>query len=1385
MRYYHSSNSFLKKPLFVLLLVVGIATGMCANAAQPASSIGEEYAYVRIFSAKISDELSESLDEDEIEAIAREQGTEEVAMFLKSDGPEKQAERRIVRLGSEEYGYPPGLTVKARTHLAEQKKRGALQMSSDGRRASEVLAHQNARLQWVLPESVRSPLLCDVSENGKLIAKNSIQERLSPSGLQRWPEVIRIELPQRDWGIIQVFEYLDEMPEGLEPVEDETIWHMPFGKSAVRERDRDGTKTNSGDIRSTAEDTNSIEKKEPVLFSASWPSWGGEMGLHSGWQPRGSPVQIRFDMDAAARLSSSIAGEFDLVYDPCTREGDLTLGASSGPGELEINFGVEMSSRGRVGVDLGLKEVEFTFDIPYAPNFDFRCYDTNSFDSYFISSDSPVRVADWIEPQELYSMDVAGVPKIASVTVAAMAQMELWAEMWTASITTDSVADPGDPCSISEHCNFTSEGQTRSVNLRDNNAYIANADYDEHLEMGMIVTFYPEVCVEVDVWIYEWDYCVSVFALPVKLCDGPLDLDISSELRFEATYDFILTATSPGADTVPPPDIYSGAPPTDISISGGDVGVRNLGVYSWYDVNQEHNVCVTATTADAPAYEFDCWILDGNDVNEIANPQCCVYFDINDSNNVFHSLHAIFFRAKATEPFPGDLEDKTGKLITLSWVPGERVASQDLYFGTSFDVVDNATNLDPMGPNEVYRAHLNAADTEYIIPEELQDCETYYWRVDEVNDPCLWEGMVWKFRTIGCCASEPSPPNCAADEPRNVQLSWKQGELVADANHHLYLGTDFDEVNDANISTVEIYRGVRDTNSCIIPELAAILPTTYYWRVDEANDAYQNDPSEHIKYPWKGAVWKLTVQHVVVDDFERYNDIDKKIYDTWIDGFEDFNSGSEVALETSSDYVHGGEKSMKYIYNNSLKWPTQQGYFSEIAADIVSLEVNEIGGDWTDCDIKALVLQFYGEPNNDCSENERLYIALEDNDLPTAGYGLVQFDRDANDMNEWNVELQEFADQSVNLANLKKIYIGFGELGNPPGGSGTVWFDDIRLYPPRCRPDCAIPEGDIEGRDCFVNSDDLALMGRDWLRSDYIVEATEPNSNSLVVKYTFDTDLTDTSGNGYDGVGVNGPVITADGLLRLNGSNFVNIGNNFNEKKLFDGLSDFSIAMQFQTETPGILISSARDKNPENHSMAVFVAKLGPNRGAVFYGNYGLGTAGSEDNPLDNEWHHVVVTYDTGNLHRVYLDGIVGWDNEFDPCIPDANFDTTRIGGSRNDEFPDVNSARDLDLDFVGDINSIHIYDYSLSAEEVCYLFNESNGCAGFLLPLFSCSRPCYQPLKSVANLVPRDPAFDVYNPLDPNVLNYDPNDPNTIDIVNFRDYAKMSANWLVDILWP
>jgi len=55
---------------------------------------------------------------------------------------------------------------------------------------------------------------------------------------------------------------------------------------------------------------------------------------------------------------------------------------------------------------------------------------------------------------------------------------------------------------------------------------------------------------------------------------------------------------------------------------------------------------------------------------------------------------------------------------------------------------------------------------------------------------------------------------------------------------------------------------------------------------------------------------------------------------------------------------------------------------------------------------------------------------------------------------QWTIPLSVFADQGINLTNVETIAIGLGTKANTTtaGGSGWMYFDDIRLYRPTAAP---------------------------------------------------------------------------------------------------------------------------------------------------------------------------------------------------------------------------------------------------------------------------------------------------------------------------------------------
>ena len=188
--------------------------------------------------------------------------------------------------------------------------------------------------------------------------------------------------------------------------------------------------------------------------------------------------------------------------------------------------------------------------------------------------------------------------------------------------------------------------------------------------------------------------------------------------------------------------------------------------------------------------------------------------------------------------------------VVLSWSPGDCAADvngHDVYFGTDESDVTNATTTTPLG---VYmgRQDANSYDTNDYDANGLEENQTYYWRIDEVNtagpDPNIWTGEVWGFTVADGRAWNPSPDPLGSAPP-HVVLSWSPGLYVADVNgHDVYFGTSETDVNDANTSS-SWYRGNQDGNTSDAGSLESLqLGHTYYWRIDEVNNSHSKKPME-------------------------------------------------------------------------------------------------------------------------------------------------------------------------------------------------------------------------------------------------------------------------------------------------------------------------------------------------------------------------------------------------------------------------------------------------------------------------------------------------------------------------------------------------------------
>jgi hypothetical protein len=370
-------------------------------------------------------------------------------------------------------------------------------------------------------------------------------------------------------------------------------------------------------------------------------------------------------------------------------------------------------------------------------------------------------------------------------------------------------------------------------------------------------------------------------------------------------------------------------------------------------------------------------------------------------------------------PVPADGAESVGPdNVTLTWTAGFGAKLHTVYFGDNYDTVNDATSGAPQG------------GTTYT-PGALESEKVYFWRVDEFDGIGTYKGDVWCFTTPGAVGS-PQPAYDATDVALNATLSWAPSNSAA--SHRLYFGTDKEVVRDADTGAPEYKGSIALDAESYDPGLLD-AETIYCWRVDEV-DAQGNVS--------KGPIWTFTTgTHLLVEDFESYTDNDadgEAIWQTWIDGFGVADNGAQVGNlmppYCELTIVHGGAQSMPLFYTNEAGVTN-----SEATLPLTALR------DWTQAGVGQFSLWFRGGSTN---APEPLYVAISNS---TGAPAVVAHDN-PDDMasSSWRqllVPLQAFADQGINLSNVNQLAIGLGSTSGvaSAGGSGTIYVDDIRLYP--------------------------------------------------------------------------------------------------------------------------------------------------------------------------------------------------------------------------------------------------------------------------------------------------------------------------------------------------
>jgi hypothetical protein len=369
---------------------------------------------------------------------------------------------------------------------------------------------------------------------------------------------------------------------------------------------------------------------------------------------------------------------------------------------------------------------------------------------------------------------------------------------------------------------------------------------------------------------------------------------------------------------------------------------------------------------------------------------------------------------KARKPIPADGALNVAMPL-LQWTPGGTALFHNVYLGST----PNLTDADLKSARSPMAMYYHVAG---VTPGA-----TYYWRVDEIEKDMvtIHAGDVWTFTVQDVVAYHPGPADKANDASQSPTLTWMPGQGAT--KHQVFFGDSLDAVTQGAAGTDKGTLAMAETT--FAPGVLEGL-TTYYWRVDEIVSSGTKT----------GPVWSFTTS-LSVDDFESYTDdlaAKTTIFDTWIDGLTDGLSGSTVGNATApfaeQAIVHGGKQSMPLDFNN-VKSP----FFSETTREFAPTM------DWTASSADTLVLFVRGTPGN---KPAPLYIAVEDASKKNAAVtypdsAIVA----ASKWTEWKIPLSTFA--GVNLAKVKKVYIGVGDKNAPAaGGAGRIYIDDIFVTVP-------------------------------------------------------------------------------------------------------------------------------------------------------------------------------------------------------------------------------------------------------------------------------------------------------------------------------------------------
>jgi len=290
-----------------------------------------------------------------------------------------------------------------------------------------------------------------------------------------------------------------------------------------------------------------------------------------------------------------------------------------------------------------------------------------------------------------------------------------------------------------------------------------------------------------------------------------------------------------------------------------------------------------------------------------------------------------------------------------------------------------------------------------------------------------------QFYSLPMLARTPAPASGSTGiSPRTV-VSWRSGREAA--QHTVTLSSDVNAVADGTASSVSSM-----TNSLDLTSLDLQLGETYFWRVDEVNEA-------QVPSVWAGPVWSLSAStSLIVDDFEGYSNVSPdRPFQTWLDGAgysaDEFfpvayeGNGTDAGVghdiwTVSSPHFDG------QIMEETLTLPGSAQslpvYYSNTGGSASQIDRTwAVPQMWSGHGIQTLVVNFYGQVDN---TGGPLYVTINGEKVTYPDNA----DLSLPVWHQWNIDLVSLG---IDVDAVASLSIGVEGIGN-----GLIYVDDIGLY---------------------------------------------------------------------------------------------------------------------------------------------------------------------------------------------------------------------------------------------------------------------------------------------------------------------------------------------------